>query len=199
MIVGHYMTHHPVVISPDDPLSSAQRLMQAGKFRRLPVVADGRLVGIVTLRDLQRYLAVLDSTKVQAAMSRPVVTVSPIDTIERAAQLILKKKIGGLPVVDGDDLVGIVTYTDVLETFLDVLGASDGESTRIDLLLRETNDLADASQTLRQQGAEILGLGTHRQKWGSESICYLRLRCADAAQLASLLQEKGYNVVGIHG
>ncbi len=199
MIVGRHMTKNPVVIGPDDYLSSAQEKMKSGEFRRLPVVEDGRLIGIVTDRDLRQHIGFLERTKVNAAMTETLVTVSPSDTIEKAAQLMLKHKIGGLPVVDEGRLVGILTTSDLVQTFLDVMGASDENTARIDLLMGgEGHDLTEAAKTAKEQGAEIVGLGTHREKWGIDPICYLRLRSADPNRLAQVLEERGYTVVGVH-
>jgi acetoin utilization protein AcuB len=80
MIVGKHMTQNPVVIGPDDSLSSAHEKMRSGDLRRLPVVWDGRLIGIVTDRDLRQYMGLLEKIKVNAVMTETLVTVSPRDT-----------------------------------------------------------------------------------------------------------------------
>jgi acetoin utilization protein AcuB len=199
MIVGKHMTRNPTVIGPDDSLSSAQEKMRIGDFRRLPVVLDGRLIGIVTDRDLRRCMGLLEKVKVNAVMTEILVTVSPNDTIEKAAQLMLKHKIGGLPVVEENKLVGVITTSDLLQTFLDVIGASEEGTARIDFLTGgEKANLTDASKVLQEQGAEILGLGTHREKWDGESIFYLRLRSTDPNRLAEILKRRGFTVVGVH-
>jgi acetoin utilization protein AcuB len=198
MIVGHYMTHHPVVIGPDEFLSAAKERMRRGNFRRLPVVCEGKLVGIVSERDLRQHLGYLDKTKVNAAMTEELITLSSNDTIEKAAHLMLKRKIGGLPVVEGTDLVGIITYSDILETFLQIMGASEEGTARIDLLIGPGATLSDASKTLESEGAEIISLGTYREKWSRDSVCYLRLRCGDPRHIANVLQIKGYSVVGVY-
>jgi acetoin utilization protein AcuB len=199
MIVGKHMTRNPAVIGPDDSLSSAQEKMRSGDFRRLPVVLDGRLIGIVTDRDLRRCMGLLEKVKVNAVMTEILVTVSPRDTIEKAAQLMLKHKIGGLPVVEENKLVGVITTSDLLQTFLDVMGASEEETARIDFLTGgEEANLSDASKVLQEQGAEILGLGTHREKWDGDSIFYLRLRSTDPYRLAEILKRRGFTVVGVH-
>jgi acetoin utilization protein AcuB len=199
MIVGKHMTRNPVVIRPDDYLSSAQEKMRSGDFRRLPVVWDGRLIGIVTDRDLRQYMGLLEKIKVNTVMAKTPVTVSPTDTIEKAAQLMLEHKIGGLPVVDGNNLVGVITTSDLLRTFLDVLGASEEGTARIDFLTAgEEVSLMDASKVLQQQGAEILGLGTHREKWDGNSIFYLRLRTTDPNRLAEILKRRGFTVLRVH-
>ncbi|MGH7949019.1 MAG: CBS domain-containing protein [Candidatus Binataceae bacterium] len=121
MQVANLMTAGPVTIGPRDKLSDAKASMVAGKFRRLPVVEGGKLVAMLTERDIREHGGYLDTTRVSAGMRSPVLTVSPADTVEKAARLMLKHKIGGLPVVDGDRVVGIVTASDLLKAFLSVV------------------------------------------------------------------------------
>lgn len=199
MLVGKRMTSNPATITPDDYLATAKNKMDQGRFRRLPVVDAGKLAGIVTDRDLRQHMGYLERTKVNAAMTEKLVTVSPQTTLEEAAQLMLKHKIGGLPVVEEDKLVGVITTSDILQTFLDVMGASEKGTARIDLLLREDgHDLADASKTVGEEGGEIFGVGTYRESWGSSTVCYLRFRAPDPERLAGVLKEKGYSVLGVH-
>jgi acetoin utilization protein AcuB len=198
MIVGHHMTHNPVVTGPDEFLDVAEERMRLGNFRRLPVVVNGKLVGIVTDGNLRQHLGSLGYTKVNAAMTENVVTVSPNDTIEKAAHLMLERKIGGLPVVEGSQLVGIITYSDILEMFLQVMGAYDEGTARIDLLIGPGANLSEASKTLEGEGAAILSLGTYRERWDGDAVCYLRLRCSDPKHIASVLQNKGYSVIGVY-
>lgn len=116
------MIGKPVTVTPQDSLATAQAQMQAGGFRQLPVVTDGKLVGIVTDRDVRRYVRKMRITEVKAAMTKDPETVTPVTTLEEAAQLLLEHKIGGLPVLEADSLVGIITTTDILRAFLDVMG-----------------------------------------------------------------------------
>lgn len=122
MTVGKHMIGKPVTVTPQDSLATAQAQMQAGGFRQLPVVTDGKLVGIVTDRDVRRYVRKMRITEVKAAMTKDPETVTPVTTLEEAAQLLLEHKIGGLPVLEADSLVGIITTTDILRAFLDVMG-----------------------------------------------------------------------------
>ncbi len=124
MQVANLMTSGPVTIGPHDKLSDAKAAMDAGKFRRLPVVEGDKMIAILTERDIREHGGYLDATRVSAAMRSPVLTVSPSDTVENAARLMLKHQIGGLPVVDDDKLVGIVTASDLLKALLSVVEAS---------------------------------------------------------------------------
>lgn len=99
--------------------------MDAGGFRRLPVVDGGRLVGILTERDIRGHAGVLERTRVNAAMRAEVITATPADTVENAARLMLKHKIGGLPVTAEGKIAGIVTMTDVVRAFLRVVQATE--------------------------------------------------------------------------
>jgi len=117
----HIMTPHPETIHPDDTLAKAKEMMDAGEFRRLPVVKDGEVVGMLTERNLREHSGYLGSTKVNVAMSAPVVSVGPNTTVQDATRLMLRHKVGGLPVVDHGKLVGIVTSIDMLRAFLEVV------------------------------------------------------------------------------
>jgi acetoin utilization protein AcuB len=125
MQIVNLMTSDPVTIDQHDTMSKAKSIMDAGNFRRVPVVDGGRLVGILTERDLREYTGYLESTRVNAAMHTPLITVTPYNTVEDAARLMLKHKIGGLPIVLGDALVGIVTTSDLLRAFLVVVGGTN--------------------------------------------------------------------------
>ncbi|MEK6562127.1 MAG: CBS domain-containing protein, partial [Candidatus Binatota bacterium] len=87
MLVGKRMRRNPVTVAPEDYLSTAQGKMEVGRFRRLPVVKDETLIGIVTDRDLREHTGFLERTKVNVAMSEKLVTVSPQSTLEEASQL----------------------------------------------------------------------------------------------------------------
>jgi CBS domain-containing protein len=107
------MTREPVTAAPGDTLAQAQFKMRAGGFRRLPVIHDGTLIGIVSEYDLRRYLDSLDSTVVLEAMTPDPVTISPSATLEHAVALLKGKEIGALPVVDHGRLIGIVTASNL--------------------------------------------------------------------------------------
>lgn len=121
-----WMTPNPVTITPKTTLPEAHRLMKERKIRRLPVLEDGRLVGIVTLGDIREaepsaatslsvwelnYL--LDTLTIDKIMRRNVLTVSPRTSIRDAAAMMLAHKVSGLPVVERDRLVGVITESDI--------------------------------------------------------------------------------------
>lgn len=132
MKVGEFMSRDLVTVSPKEAVTVAEHLMKAKRIRHLPVVSDGALVGIVSDRDVRRVLPspatsleihelhyLLDKIQVASVMAREVITVTPETPIESAADLLLRHKIGALPVLDGVRLVGIISEVDVLQAFRD--------------------------------------------------------------------------------
>lgn len=125
-LVRDWMTPNPITIVPKTTLPEAHNLMKESKIRRLPVVDRGRLVGIVTLGDVREaepsnatslsiyelnYL--LSKLTVDKIMTRDPLTISPDATIREAAHIMLEHKIGGLPVMEGERIVGIITESDI--------------------------------------------------------------------------------------
>lgn len=199
MLVGNHMSKNPVTVTPQNTLATAQTRMLDGRFRRLPVVENGKLVGILSDRDVRGHMGHLEQTKVNVAMTESPVTVAPLTTLEEATKLLLRHKIDGLPVVEGGKLVGIITTSDVLKAFLDVMGASEEGTARIDLLLEgEGYDLTGATKVIADEGGEILGVGTYRERWGENPVFYLRLRASDPTRIAGALKDRGYPILGVH-
>ena len=125
MHIANWMTRNPSFITPQDTLAQAKKMMDDGHFRRLPVVENGKLEAIITERDLRQHWGYLDSTKVSAAMTSGPVTINPDVKVEDAVQLMLKYKIGGLPIVEEGKLIGILSTSDVLRALLEVLRATE--------------------------------------------------------------------------
>src|SRR5512135_898144 len=169
MRVDHWMTRYPVTVDKDESVGAAIQLMKERKIRRLPVVEGSTLVGIVTDRDLKEAQPskatsldiwelhfLLDKLKVSDVMSTRLATIGPDDTIEKAAMIMLERKIGGLPVVDAKDaLVGILTQGDVFRALVDVTGVKF-KKTRVSLLVPdEAGSLRDVADLCRAHGKII--------------------------------------------
>jgi acetoin utilization protein AcuB len=134
MLVREIMTRDPVTASPKDTLRTAIQKMASVGCRRLPVVAEGRLVGIVADLDIREALnspiilrerwqdeELMDHAIVEACMTPNPLTVTPDTPVIEAARLMRDRKIGGLPVMDGHELAGIVTETDLLDALIKLL------------------------------------------------------------------------------
>jgi nucleotide-binding universal stress UspA family protein/predicted transcriptional regulator len=117
--VARWMTPNPISAEPGEKLSAVRARMLAGHFRAMPVLSGGKLAGIITDRDLRRHEGYLDHTEVRLAMTTEVATVTAVTPIHEAAKRLLECKIGALPVVEGERLVGIISTSDVLRAFLE--------------------------------------------------------------------------------
>lgn|SRR5574337_1112846 len=112
MTVAEIMAKPVVTASPDTPVRVARRLLHAARIRHLPVVEGSLLVGIVSDRDLQG--ATDDALPLEEIMTRTVFVLSPDTSIRRAARLFRERRFGAMPVLDGRELVGVVSVVDVL-------------------------------------------------------------------------------------
>ena len=130
--VSHMMAATPITVSPDTSLHHAQTLMQQHHLAYLPVVKDGKLVGMLDERDVQTYvpspatslskwelLYLLDKLAVREVMIAEAVTVTPETTVSEAIRLMLTHRIGALPVVEAGQLVGLLSQSDILQAFLE--------------------------------------------------------------------------------
>jgi acetoin utilization protein AcuB len=120
MKVRDLMTPDPQTIGPTDTLAVARERMDRGEFRRLPVVnGDGRLIGMLTDRDVRQHAGHLADTRVTGAMVEPAMTVGADEPAEDVADRLLRERVGGYPVVDtSGTLVGMITETDLLRGLL---------------------------------------------------------------------------------
>lgn len=125
--VQDIMTRNPHTLEADDVLDLADDLMTMARIRHIPILASGKLVGIVSQRDLffsalvkalgvqpREQKDLMKTIRARELMSRPVITISPGASVKEAARLMGENKIGCLPVVKGKQFVGIVTETDIL-------------------------------------------------------------------------------------
>ena len=117
-LVASWMSSNVVTARLDETLAAAQERMNEGDFRSLPVVEQGRLIGIITDRDLRSHGEHPESATVESAMSELPATVTPATPLLEAARRLFELKIGALPVVEDERLVGVITTQDILRAFL---------------------------------------------------------------------------------
>jgi acetoin utilization protein AcuB len=204
------MKPNPVTVGPQDSFRQAMTLIRQKGIRHLPVVEGGRLVGIVTDRDIRQaspspatsleihelhYL--LEKVKVQEIMTRKVYTVSPDTPIEEAARLMLTHRIGGLPVVRGETLVGILTETDILAAFVDVMGLHQNH-TRLELVLEDQpGAFLEVCRIIQEQGGDIASVVTATASGHGEQkrILIFRLEGVQVDPLVERLEGAGHTVL----
>lgn len=182
-----------IVVSPKDTVESAIQIMQQHSIRHLPVVEDNRLVGLVTESSLRPYLSPEKlKLPLREVMIINPITIDPEASIDEAARLIYKYKIGGLPVISQGKLVGIITITDILEAFIELMGILKASS-RLDIIPKEDN-LNSALEVIKRGGAKIISIGMDITSEG-EKIYFIRVEKTNLERIALELEAEGHKVV----
>ncbi len=194
------MVRNLVTISPEASIKEAIQLMRLHGIRHLPVVQKtGEMVGFVTESDIRQYLfpALISEMSIKDVMIREPIVVSPEDSVEEAARIIYRHKIGGLPVIDEKgNLVGIITVTDLLASFVELMGLLR-QSSRIDVIpAAREGSFEEIVQIIRSFGVEIISIGMDTQP-PFEKIHYIRLEPCDLKPIVSALQQAGHQVISI--
>lgn len=205
MLVRDWMTPDPQTVTGQTPVMEAMQRLREGGYRRLPVVQDGRLIGIVTDRDLKEatpskattlsvfelnYL--LSKLTIKDVMRSPVVTIGPDEAIENAALTMESHRVSGLPVVDGGRLVGILAITDLLRAFVSFLGLREGG-------LRVTVDLPDEPGVLARAAeaappSNVVAVATAGVVEGQRRRLVLRVAGDEAEGFGQRLRDRGITV-----
>lgn len=215
MFVRSRMTPDPVTVSPEQSIFEALRIMRDNSVRRLPVVRNGKLVGIVTELDLLRVSPseatslsvwemnyVLSKMRVKDVMTDKVVVISPEATIEEAAVLMRENVISGLPVVEGGKLVGIITETNLFDAFIDTMGLYE-KGVRLTLAAEDhPGVLAEITGIVARHGVNIISLATFHGRIASrpdagEGNLVLRIATTEPEVIIGDLNKAGHRVVHV--
>jgi acetoin utilization protein AcuB len=173
MLIRERMSRPVISITPDMPINDVLALFRREKIRRAPVIQGGRLVGIVSDRDLlyaspssatvlsvweMHYM--ISKVTVKQVMTKKVQTVNEDTPIEEAARIMADGKIGGLPVMGSSGrVVGIITETDLFKIFLEFMGARR-KGTRVTALISDNpNQLAKVTKAIAQLGGNFISFG----------------------------------------
>ena len=200
------MTREVITLGPEASATEAWSLCREHRIRHIPVVQDGRLAGMVSDRDLRdvspssrdnRDAATLQWVRVGDMMTRSPVTISPFDTIDHAAREIYTRKIGCLPVVDGDELVGIVTSSDMMRALMDLVGAHGFGSWVEVEVPNEPGQLANLTDVIRNLKVNIAGVFVAPASRETYRSIVLRLETGKPAGIVNTLQEAGYRVITV--
>jgi acetoin utilization protein AcuB len=210
MYVGTVMRTALTTVAPDTTLVTAQEILEQKEINHLLIVDKGNeLLGIVSDRDLKKSWAssattlsknelmyLLDQVTVADIMTKKTLTISPATTIERAALLMNHHRINALPVLDGDELVGIITSRDVMGVLLEAVGI-EKDSSRLTILVKDRiGVISDISQRLRAEDINIRSLFTWPEKT-HPGVYYLvvRVPAADGDKAADCLAKDGFRVL----
>ena len=197
MKIHSLMVPNPITITAQASISEAIELMKINSIRHLPVVSKGnKLVGFITLTDLKQGLipSMLGDLNLRDLMIKNPITVSPDDDIEIAAQLIYNHKIGGMPVVKDGRLAGIITATDILRTFIDMMGILSSTS-RIDVVVgNQPGSFKKVLQIINDMEADIINVGRTAQQT-DQQIYFFRLGACKTETIKKALETEGYEVL----
>ena len=203
------MTSNPITISKDTPIFQALEIIRTHKIRHLPVVKDGRLIGLVTERGLLRVSPspattlsvyelnyILAKVTVAEAMIKNPIVVGPNLPIEEAALLMREHKVGCLPVVEGDRVVGIITQTDMVETLVRLFGLRKAGSRIVVEAVDRIGVLNEITELCKRRGINIRSLATFEREPGVYHLTF-RLGIPEAQELKEDLEKAGYKVVSV--
>ena len=172
MFVGERMSHPVITLAPETPIHDALAMFKKEHIRRAPVIKEGKLVGIVSERDLLNaspssvttlsvweinYL--LSKVTVKQVMTKKVKTVDADTPIEEAARIMADSKIGGLPVVREGKVVGMITETDLFKIFLELMGAREKAIRATVLIDDKLGQLAKVSKAISDAGGNFISFG----------------------------------------
>ena len=183
MLVGERMSRPVISITRDMPIHDALALFKKEKIRRAPVLKDGKLIGIISDKDLlnaspsqatslsvweMNYM--LSKITVKEVMTREVLTVQADTPIEEVARLMADNKIGGVPVMKADKVVGMITETDLFKIFLELMGART-KGIRVTAIAEDhPGQLAKITKAIADVGGNFISFGQFATEDGKTVI-----------------------------
>jgi len=208
MFVRNRMSKDPVNVTPETSIDDALALLKVHKIRRLPVEESGKLVGIVTDKDLMRVMPsdattlskfeindLLAKIKIRDIMAKSVISVNEGAPIEEAALLMSRNHISGLPVISNDGaIVGVITETDIFDAFVDIMDLEEG---KVRLTLEVDDKIGvvkDIATIFTETGNNIDSFVTCPKTGGKYDII-IRGNFEDVDVLTTKLTEHGYTVI----
>ncbi len=208
MRIRDVMTKNPVTISSETLIIDAQKIMKEKNIRRLPVVDNGKLVGIVTKHDLLEaspspatslsiyelnYL--LSKMKVKEIMKKNPITLSPETPFEEALRIGQEKKIGSFPVVENGNLIGIATESDIIRFVSRILGIKEeGSRITIEGLGGKLGDLEKIISIANQHHTVVLSMISLPRPEKKDWMIVLRLKTSEPDPIIRDLKKVGFNV-----
>jgi len=210
MLVGYRMSKPVITVPQDMPINEALNLMKKDHIRRAPVIHNGKLIGIVSDKDLlnaspspatslsvweMNYL--LSKITVKDVMTKKVMTVQENTPIEEAARILADNKIGGMPVMRGDKVVGMITETDLFKMFLELMGARE-KGVRVTFLIEEKpGQLAAISKAVADLGGNFVAFGQFAGEDPSSRLITFKVQDITEDQVRQIVETYGIKLVDL--
>lgn len=196
MLIKERMSSPVITVEPNLPIMDALELMKSKGIRRTPVMKDGKLVGIISDKDLLNaapsdatslsvwelnYL--LGKISVSEIMTKNVFTVTEDTPIEEAAYLMAAKKIGGLPVMSDGHLVGLITETDLFRIFLELMGAQQDGVRVTALVPNKVGELDVLTHAIAEGGGEFIAFSQFAGDLSTNRVVTFKVRGMNEEQV----------------
>lgn len=204
MLIKDWMAKDVLTVDENTSLMRATRIMKENSIRRLPVVSHGKLIGIVTDRDVKdaspskttsldihELYYLLSEMKVKDVMTSNPVTLIGDDTLEKAAVVMLEDKISGMPIVDtSGHLIGLLSETDILRGFIHSTGIKDGAVQYVFDLPDKPGSVTQVIETLRKHDARVISILTSFEdaEEGTKQVA-IRITAKDETTVDELSKE----------
>lgn len=208
MLVRQRMTANPFTAAPGNSIPDAETTMDKHNIRHLPVVDEGVVVGVISKNDIAAALPskattlsaseatyLISKLKVARVMSRPALTISSDALLEEAAVLMRDRKIEMLPVVDDGRLVGVITESDILDSFIDILGFRE-HGTRLTIEARdEPGVLSKMTGIMAAHHANVQHIAVHRGNL-DYSVVVVGVNTLNTDEIEADLEAEGMRIIG---
>ncbi len=205
MIVEEIMFKKPFTAKKTQSLLEAHKLMVKHSIRHLPVVEKSRLLGIITESDIRNAFIGGGPTdpkapnpskmKIQDHMTETLLTVTPDTNVEDAALVIYKNKVGALPVVQNQGLVGIISVMDIVGLFIDIMGILHASS-RIDVAVgKDSKDLDKVSKIINDHELNVISVGLGPKVPGKKTVYSFRLDLCETKHVVKAIEKAGFKVM----
>lgn len=189
MLVEDWMSKKPLTARRTTSIAEAQRMLSKNRVRQLPVTERGRLLGIVTDRDLRAAPA--DAVRVEDVMSFDPQTIDHLESVDAAAHLLRSWKINALPVMRGAKLVGVLTTTDVLDAFVAFSGVAQ-PSYRLVVVPAKRSSVDSMAEIVKGTHSEVRWIRERRARGARE--VQLRVATRDIEAVVTALEAAGHSV-----
>ena len=206
MIVEEIMNHEPITLAPTNTVREALKKMREKKVRHLPVIDDeNHVLGVITERDIKEALPsslqeepnspVFDATVEEVMIKNPLVG-HPLDFVEEVALTFYESKVGCLPIVSGGQLVGIVTTTDLLYTYIELTGATEPGS-KIEIRVNDTPGvLFEITKIFADHHANVQSVLVYPDSENTQNkILSVRVKTLNPLAMIECLRKAGFDVL----